>query len=308
MTVERKHHLDSLAVSILLVCCLFWGLQQVLVKATMTELPPLFQASVRFAGASVLLAAWSVWRGVPFWGGRQMHGPGLASGVLFAAEFAMLYIGLQYSSASRLTIFLYTSPFWVAVLLPLFVRSEKLRPLQWVGLACAFAAVVFAMREGMHSSNPQQWLGDLLALGAGMFWGLTTITIRSTRLAQASAEQMLFYQVAVSALVLPVLSWAFGERWVSSFSGFAVMSLLVQTVIGAFASYLAWMWLLGRYPATKISVFVFLTPLFALLFGSLWLQESVTPSLLAALALVAIGIVLVNRSAPAQPSQPHRAN
>ena len=53
--------------------------------------------------------------------------------------------------------------------------------------------------------------------------------------------------------------------------------------------------MLGRYPTTKISVFVFLTPLFALLFGALWLKEAVTPSLLAALALVALGIVLVNR-------------
>ena len=66
-------------------------------------------------------------------------------------------------------------------------------------------------------------------------------------------------------------------------------------MVGAFASYLTWMWMLGRYPATKISVFVFLTPLFALLFGALWLKEAVTPSLLAALVLVAVGIVLVNR-------------
>jgi len=66
-------------------------------------------------------------------------------------------------------------------------------------------------------------------------------------------------------------------------------------VIGAFASYLTWMWMLGRYPATKISAFVFLTPLFALLFGVLLLGETATPSLLAALALVVVGIVLVNR-------------
>jgi len=53
--------------------------------------------------------------------------------------------------------------------------------------------------------------------------------------------------------------------------------------------------MLGRYPATKISVFVFLTPLFALLFGTLLLHEPVTTTLLAALGLVALGIVLVNR-------------
>jgi drug/metabolite transporter (DMT)-like permease len=99
----------------------------------------------------------------------------------------------------------------------------------------------------------------------------------------------------VAALVLPLLSLALGERWQFAFSAFAALSLLIQTAVGAFASYLAWMWMLGRYPATKISVFVFLTPLFALLFGSLWLNEPITASLVAAMALVAVGIVLVNR-------------
>ena len=53
--------------------------------------------------------------------------------------------------------------------------------------------------------------------------------------------------------------------------------------------------MLGRYPATQLSTFAFLTPVFALIFGTLWLGEPLTPSLLVALAGVALGIVLVNR-------------
>ena len=113
-------------------------------------------------------------------------------------------------------------------------------------------------------------------------------------LAKVSAEKLLFYQLAASAAAFPLLSVALGEPWVWRFSPFAITSLLLQTIVGAFASYLAWMWMLGRYPATKISVFVFLTPLFARLFGALWLKEHITPSLLAALGAVALGIVLVN--------------
>ena len=107
--------------------------------------------------------------------------------------------------------------------------------------------------------------------------------------------------MAVSALAFPALSLGLGEAWVWQFSAFGIVSLALQTVIGAFASYLAWMWMLGRYPATKISVFVFFTPLFALLFGAAWLGERVTPGLLGALAMVALGIVLVNRK-PAKAS------
>lgn len=294
----RKEHLDGVAAAILLVCCMFWGFQQVLVKATLPELPPVFQAALRFVGATVLLMLWCRWRGVALFARDGSLWPGLLAGTMFAAEFACLYIGLQHTTASRLTVFLYTSPFWVALLLPLLVRAERLRPLQWLGLGLAFLALVFAMRESFVAPTTNgQLFGDALALAAGLAWGLTTVTIRASALARTSAEKLLFYQVAVSAATLPLLSLALGERWVWQFSGFAATSLLLQTVVGAFASYLAWMWMLGRYPATRISAFVFLTPLFALLFGALWLREPLTPSLLAALALVTVGIVLVNRRA-----------
>ena len=291
----RKAHLDPLAISLLLACCLFWGLQQVLIKATIAEIPPMFQASLRLAGASALLLLWCLWRGVPLFKRDGSLKAGLLAGALFSAEFACIYLGLQYTTASRLTVFLYTSPFWVAVLLPWWVKSERLRGLQWVGLLAAFVAVVFALREGFTGDHTSTARGDILALVAGMLWGLTTVVIRATSLVKISAEKLLFYQLAVSALTFPALSLGLGEVWVWHFSTFAITSLVLQTVVGAFASYLAWMWMLGRYPATKISVFVFFTPLFTLLFGALWLKESVTPGLLAALAMVAVGIVLMNR-------------
>ncbi len=291
----RKDHLDGIAIGTLVLCCMFWGLQQVLVKSAMAEVPPLMQASVRCIGACALLLLWCRLRGVKLFERDASLWPGLLAGALFAAEFACIYLGLLHTTASRLTVFLYTSPFWVAALVPLFVPAERLRPLQWLGLGCAFVAVAFAMREGLSSATGSA-TGDLLGLAAGALWGLTTVSIRATGLTRISPEKLLFYQIATTALVVPWISLALGETW--SFAGWSPLawgSVLAQTVVGAFASYLAWMWMLGRYPATKISAFVFLTPLFALLFGTLLLGEPVTPTLLAALGLVAMGIVLVNK-------------
>lgn len=307
-TPVRREHLDTLAVSILLACCLFWGFQQVLVKATIPEIAPVLQASLRFIGATLCLWLWCRWRGVPLFERDGSLRAGLLAGTLFAAEFAFLFVALQYTTASRVTVFLYTSPLWVAALVPLMVRAERMRPLQWAGIALAFLAIVFALHESFSGSANDRdaallWRGDLLALIAGALWGLTTVIIRVTRLMRVSAEKLLFYQVAVSAVLLPFISLALGERWSFAFSGFAWLSLVLQTLIGAFLSYLAWMWLLGRYPATRISVFVFLTPLFAILFGAWWLNEAVTTTLLVALAFVAVGIVLVNRRAAPAPSR-----
>lgn len=298
MTTARKSHLDTFAVSILLLCCLFWGLQQVLIKATIVEIAPLFQASLRLAGATVLLLLWCRWRGIALFDRDGSLAAGLLAGVLFSGEFAGIYLGLQHTTASRLTVFLYTSPFWVAVFLPFWVKSEKLRGLQWLGLSCAFVAVVFALQEGFGSDAASTLQGDLMGLAAGMLWGLTTVVIRASRLIRISPEKLLFYQLAVSSIACPLLSLGLGENWVWRFSPFAMTSLVLQAAIGAFASYLAWMWMLGRYPATQMSAFVFFTPLFALLCGALWLGEAITPGLLIALATVSVGIILVNRKAP----------
>jgi drug/metabolite transporter (DMT)-like permease len=144
----------------------------------------------------------------------------------------------------------------------------------------------------------RQLRGDALALAAGTLWGLTTLVIRSSKMATASAEKTLFYQVAVTAAIAPLLSLALGETWSFSYSTWAWTSLALQTAIGAFASYLAWMWMLRHYPATQLSSFTFLTPLFALVLGVVWLGEPLTLQLVLALTGVAVGIVLVNRKAP----------
>ena len=293
--IERKNHLDALAISLLLACCLFWGFQQILIKTTVGEVPPLWQASLRFAGATVLLWAWCATRGVRLFESDGTLRAGLLAGALFAGEFSCIYLGLRDTTASRLTVFLYTSPFVVALLLPRLVPAEKLRPVQWAGLVIAFAAVAIAFSEGFSgTSTARQLRGDALALAAGVLWGLTTLVIRASAMATASAEKTLFYQVAVTTVAAPLLSLALGETWSLSYSAYAWGSIALQTAIGAFASYLTWMWML-HYPATQMSSFTFLTPVFALAFGVVLLDEPLTLQLVLALCGVAAGIVLVNR-------------
>lgn len=292
---DRKSHLDSRAATLLVVCCAFWGLQQILIKTTVVEVPPMWQATIRMVGAVVLLMLWCRVRGVKLFERDGTLPGGLLVGLLFAGEFICIYIGLQHTSASRLTVFLYAAPFWVAVLLPRWVPAERLRGVQWVGLALAFAGVVLAFSESFGHASSEQLFGDALGVAGGLMWALTTLSIRATRLATASAEKTLFYQLAVTAVLCPVLSVLRGESWGFGYSGGAWTSIAAQTLVGAFASYLAWMWLLRHYPATRISSFTFLTPLFALVFGVVLLKEPLTLHLVLALGGVALGIVLVNR-------------
>ena len=294
---DRKTHLDGRAVAVIVVCCALWGLNQVATKVALAEIPPLLQAAARSLGAALLLALWSRARGLVLWGPDGTTGPGLLAGLLFAAEFACIFIGLQYTSASRMVVFIYMAPFVVAVGMPFIARHERLDGLQSLGLIVAFCGVVWAFFEGFATpaAGPLQWLGDALGLAAAVLWGLTTLVLRGSRLATALPEKTLLYQLAVSGFALAAGSVIGGEHWPAQLSWRSLGPLAFQTVVVTFASYLAWFWLVRHYPATRLSAFTLLTPVFGLVAGVVLLGEAATPRLLAALAAVSVGIALVNR-------------
>ena len=302
---ERKDHVDGLAVALLLGCCAIWGLGQVAAKLTLSEIPPLMQAAARSLGAALLLVLWSRGRGLVLFRADGTGRAGLLAGSLFALEFACIFVGLQYTSASRMSVFIYFAPFVVALGMPLIARSERLNRVQAAGLLLAFGGVVWAYFEGFvsPSAGPRQWLGDALGLAGALLWGLTTLTLRGTRLGSALPEKALLYQLAVSAAALGMASLVAGEPWPARLTGASLWPLAFQTVVITFASYLVWFWLVRHYPATRISAFTLLTPVFGLLAGVGLLGEPLTLRLGVALVAVCAGIWLVNRVRPAGPRQ-----
>jgi drug/metabolite transporter (DMT)-like permease len=297
MTVSRKTELDTLAVALLVGCAFTWGLGQVAGKAGLVSFPPLLQGGVRSLGAAVLVLLWARLRGIPVFGSDGTLPGGLAAGTLFAAEFAFIFLGLQYTSASRMAVFIYLAPFVVALGMPLIARSERLHGAQWLGLATAFAGVMWAFAEGFTKPavGDRQWLGDAMGIAAALLWGLTTLTLRATRLSTATPEKTLLYQLAISGLAMTAAGFWAGETWPARIEHWAGISLVFQIVVVSFASYLVWFWLMRHYPATRISSFTLLTPMFGLLAGVLLLGEPLTARLLVALAAVCVGIWLVNR-------------
>jgi drug/metabolite transporter (DMT)-like permease len=297
-TAPRRERLDLLAVGLLVTCCALWGLNQVAAKAALAEVPPLTQAALRSGGAALLVLAWARWRGIALFERDTTLRGGLLAGALFAVEFACIFIGLQFTTASRMVVFIYLSPFVVALGMPLVARGERLRASQWIGLAVAFGGVAWAFAEAFApaaTAPPRQWIGDALGVGAALFWGATTLVIRATPLAGAPAEKTLLYQLAVSGLLLALAAPLAGESWPQQWGALGVSSLAFQTVIVTFASYLTWFWLVRHYPATRIAAFTLLTPVFGLAAGVGLLGEPLTLRLIVALTAVVTGLLLVNR-------------
>jgi drug/metabolite transporter (DMT)-like permease len=282
---------------ILLVLCASWGLNQVSIKVVNQGVSPLMQCGIRSIGATILLLIWMVIRRDIILEKDGTLWPGISAGILFSLEFLLIYWGLDYTLASRAVIFLYLTPFVVAIGAHLFVPGERLSIVQVAGLCCAFAGIVFAFSESMHLPTRRVLFGDMMLVGAALLWGSTTVLIKASGLATIKPSKVLLYQLAVSAVVLPIGSWIKNEPGIMRISALITANILYQTVWVAFITYLAWFWLVRHYPPSRLAAFTFCTPLFGVLAGGLILSEPITGRLLLALASVALGIYLVNRPA-----------
>jgi drug/metabolite transporter (DMT)-like permease len=193
-----------------------------------------------------------------------------------------------------MAVFVYLAPPLTALGLAFLVPGERLGTVQWLGVALAFAGIAVAFRDGLAAGERVTVLGDALALAAATLWAATTVMIRATRLVRIDATKTLLYQLAVSAVLLPLASVALGEGRVGTPTPLALASLVYQVVVVAFASYLAWFWMLTRYLASRLAVFSFATPLFGVAFGHLVLNEPISAGFLVAALMLGAGIALVN--------------
>jgi len=293
MTAERKP-LDARAFGLMVLLTALWGFQQVTIKLAAADVSLVMQAAIRSIIATFLLLGWAHGRGIALFRRDGTLGPGLLAGLLFGGEFVFIYAGLAHTAASRMIVFIYLTPALTALGVHWLVPGERLALRQWTGVAVAFAGLTLAFAEGFSSAQGATFLGDLFGVIAAVLWAATTVLIRASTLARITATKTLFYQLWVSALVLLAASLLMGEPGVVAVTPLALASLAYQGVIVAFASYLAWFWLLTRYLAGRLAVFSFLAPLFGVIFGVWLLDEPLTPSFAGAALLVGAGIVLVN--------------
>lgn len=294
MSAARKNT-DAFALQVMLGLCLIWGSQQVMIKWAAVDIAPVMQAAFRSGIAAVLVGLLMCWRG----GWAQLGSTwraGLLAGALFGLEFLFIAEGLKLTSAAHMSVFLYTAPVFTALGLHFMLPSERLRLLQWLGIALAFAGIALAFAGGLSLDqlDGRVLLGDAMAVLAGLMWGATTVVVRAWRLSEAPATLTLFYQLMVGFVGLLLMALFSGQIGAVSFTPLALGSVLFQGLVVSFFSYLTWFWLLRQYLASNLAVFSFITPLFGVTFGVLLLDEPLSVNFVVGAVMVLGGVVLVS--------------
>jgi len=287
-----RRPLDPRAIALMLMLCMIWGLQQVVMKSVAADVTPIMQLAIRFAIAAVFFGvcvAVREGRGA-FHDGTLLSGALL--GVMFSLEFIFVGSSLAHTTAAHATVFLYSAPIFTALGLQ-FLPEERLDGIQWLGIGAAFIGIVVAFIGPGSRPVADLIVGDLLALCGGVAWGVSNVVLRRGRIGTAATVKTVLYQVGVAAILLFSFALATGQTHAVPTTP-AILALLFQTVFISVGSYLLWFWLLRHYFTSRLMLLSLMTPLFGVLFGALLLKDPIELRFALGAALVLAGILVVN--------------
>lgn len=292
--MESQDYLDLKAVLILVIITLFWGFNYITIKYSNQGISPIFTSALRSIIASIGGLFYCFYRGERFFHTDERLFHGIMVGLLFGAEFACIYLGLLFTDAARSVLFVYLSPFVVAIGAHFFIRGDRLTLLKGAGLLLAFTGIFIVFGGRPQTAHPKMLLGDILQITAGILWGATTLYIKKFMANRVEPIHTFLYQLFFSIPILLIMSFLLEPKRIYQINLQVTASLIYQSVIIAFITYFIWFKLIHKYSVSRLSAFTFFTPIFGVLFGVLILNEELTLSLLIGLPMVSMGIFLVN--------------
>jgi len=291
---KSKDDLDLKAVVILVILTLLWGLNHAAIKYSNQGISPVFASTLRSVIATLCGVIYCLWKREQLFHTdiRLFHG--FIVGLLFGLEMACIYFGLLYTDAARSVVFVYLSPFIVAVGAHFVLKGDRLNLPKVAGLILAFLGIVTVFGGRPQTAKTTMVSGDLLEIVAAFFWGATTLYIKKFMAEKVHPINTFLYQLFFSIPILLLVSLILEPRWIYRIDATIAASLIYQSFIVAFVSFFVWFQLIHEYSVSRLSAFTFFTPIFGVLFGILLLKEEFTLSLMVGLPMVCLGIFFVN--------------
>jgi len=229
---------------------------------------------------------------------RDLLPIGLLGITQFGILIALLNYALQFIPSARAALIFATFPL-LTMLLAAALGHERLTLAKTLGVLLTIAGVGFALGEkavqGGGAGNG--WVGELATFASALSGAICSVLYRPYLRKYPTLAVSAFAMLA-SVGFLAVL--AAGEGFFGALPRFTVIGWMAVLFIGVSSGvgYFLWLWALGHTTATRVTVFLALSPVTAAGLGSLLLAERVSTMSLTGLACVALGLWLAHWQSP----------
>lgn len=273
----------------LLVLAAIWGASFLFMRIVAPVLGALWTAEVRvaLAGAAMLLFMAATRRAMRFKANWRQY---LVVGTFNSAlPFAMFSYAALTLPAGYSAILNATSPLWGA-LVGAAVLGERLNARKLAGLACGIAGVSFLVRLGPAQFSPQLMLAALACISAALCYAIAGAYSKKQSAGIAPPMMATGSQIGAALVLLPFLPLSPVR---SEVTPFVMMIAVLLALLCSAVAYFIYFRLIADVGPTKALTVTFLIPLFAMIWGAVFLQETINLNTLIGCAMVVLATWLV---------------
>lgn len=285
--------LSRVAAGTALLLSAMWGLNIVGIKVALATFPPIWSAFWRLLLGWPVLLIWARLSGVRLRPEKGETKPLVILGVFFAIQIIMLNISVDWTSAAFASVLLNAAPVFINVIAHFYVPGDMLSRQRVLGLSLAFGGVAIALLG--HPDQEQAvhpFAGNVLAVAtAAVIGGRMVYTQRLVQ--TIDVIRTVFWQVGFSLPVFLVCAVATEPMMVGPLTLGPLLAWLYCSFGVVGVAFILWARLLQTNSPGLLSVFVFPTPIFGVLFSTFIFAHRPPPELLVGLVAVALGILLV---------------
>ncbi|MGD0132120.1 MAG: EamA family transporter [Bryobacteraceae bacterium] len=270
-----------------------WGTSFLGIRIAVQEVPPLFAAGTRFFVAGVVLYAFMRVRGQPRPTRSQWRSLATIGLLMFVAEYGPLFWAEKYVPSGIASVLEATLPLITMALETWVFRRHRFH---WRLLAAILLGLCGVSLLLIRNGEQHYGLLPCLAILAGATgWSLGSVLNRSLDLPDSRALTSGAAMVLGGGMLL-ALSGLFGELHpLPHVSLRGALALLYLVIFGSLLGFTAFVWLLARMPATRVSSHAYVNPVVAVALGHFVAGEVITTKTLIGTALVLASVILILR-------------
>lgn len=305
--------MDSQALPYVVLLAFFWGSNLVVSRFGLAQFHPITFVALRLALAAVAhLLIYAVNSKRQFPTNRTLWRRAALMGTIgTAVPMTGIISSLEYLSSGMTAVFITAAPAITVILAHFFLPDEFLTRRRSLGVVVALGgALLLALsgESGLPDIEQADPLGYVLVIGAMIFGSSTAIYARK-HLREFDAFDVASARILVATVTVVLITSFTAGFDLSRVDGAGYGSLVYAAVFGAFGGLLLEFWIIQRFGATSAAITAYVIPIFAAVGGAVFLDEQITLRMIFGMALIIIGIALINRrryvikseSAPAPP-------
>lgn len=272
-----------------------WGGNTVGAKFGFLAFDPMWSGFIRFATGVVVVICFALYRKVQIWPTMSEWPMIVVVGLLFTLQIATMNIGIDLTTASMSSVLISTNPLFAALFAHYLIPGDRITTLRAIGLALAFAGVALVILTA-DSADLQSsgHAGNLICIGSACILGFRLV-VSARALRQINELRLAIWQMLLSLPVFAVAGFATETiRW-HAIDWRVIAGLGYQGVVVAGLGFATTFWLMKNFKPSIVMSFNFIAPVVGVILGAWLLGDTITPWLLAGVAAVASGLILIAR-------------